>query len=70
MINETILMKRAEFFKDHKIAVHIPKKNNWFNNGLIKEIGEDYLILIDEKEGEVPIFFSEMFDVLKREEKQ
>jgi len=68
-MNEMI-RKKAEFFKDKNLAVHISKKNNWFHNGLIKEINNDFLILIDEIEGEMPIFFIEIIEIQKREDKE
>jgi len=68
-MNEMI-RKKAEFFKDKNLAVHISKKNNWFHNGLIKEINQDFLILVDEIEGEMPIFFIEIIEIQKREDKE
>ena len=65
-----ITRKKAEFFKDKNLAVHISKKNNWFHNGLIKEINQDFLILVDEIEGEMPIFFIEIIEIQKREDKE
>ncbi len=65
-----IQRKKAFFFKDKNIAVHISKDNNWFHNGIIKEIEDEFLILIDEREGETPIFFGEIVDIKKREEKR
>lgn len=67
-MNET-KRNKAQFFKDRNIAVHISKKNNWFHNGKILDIESDFLILIDEKEGEMPIFFDEIFEIEKREDK-
>lgn len=69
MDNETT-RKKAEFFKNRNIAVHISKKNNWFANGKILEIESDFLILIDDIEGEMPIFFDEIHEIEKREEKR
>ena len=66
---EEVIIKKLEFFKERNIAVHIVKNNNWFHNGIIKEINNDLLILTDEKEGDMPIFFMEIVDVEKREEK-
>jgi len=59
--------KKAEFFYNRKIEVHITKFNNWFHNGKIIEIKKDFLILDDEKEGEMPIFFTEIFEIERRE---
>jgi len=71
MMNETneVIRKKAEFFKNKNLAVHISKKNNWFHNGFIKEIHYDFLMLIDEIEGEMPIFFDEIYEIQKREDK-
>ena len=66
---ETIRKKILFYFKQN-LAVHIKKKNNWFHNGKIKSIESDHCILIDEKEGEMPIFFLEIFEVEKREVKK
>ena len=63
---ETI-RKKLEFYRDQEIAVHIKKKNQWFYNGIIIKIDVDFIILRDEKEGDMPIFFSEIFEVEKRE---
>jgi len=65
-----IKRKKAMFFRDNNISVHIKKNNNWFCNGFILEIKEDFLILDDEKEGKMPIFFGEIFEIEKREEKE
>jgi len=59
--------KKAEFFYSRGIEVHITKFNNWFHNGKILEVKEDFLILDDEKEDEMPIFFTEIFEIEKRE---
>lgn len=59
--------KKAEFFFNRKIDVHITKLNNWFHNGKIIKIENDFLILQDEKEGEMPIFYGEIFEIEKRE---
>ena len=62
--------KKAEFYKNQNLIVHITKKNNWWHNGIIKKINDDFLILVDEKEGELPIFFLEIVEIEKREEKR
>jgi len=70
MNENEILYKRAEFFKGKNIAVHIVKKNGWFHNGLILDLEIDFLILKDEVDGETPIFFQEIIEIEKREEKR
>jgi len=67
MEDDNILYEKAKFFKNNNIDVHISKKNNWFHNGKIIDIEHDFLILIDEKNGEMPIFFKEIFEIEKRE---
>ena len=62
-------MKTAQFYKDKKRAVHIAKKDGRFLNGIIEEVSADYLILIDEKLGEMPVFFLEVLAVEPREKK-
>ena len=66
---ETI-RKKILFYSKQNLAVHITKHNNWFHNGVVKIVGDDHCILIDEKEGEMPIFFSEIFEVEKRDDKK
>ena len=63
-----IMKKKAEFFKDKNLAVHIIKKNTYFYNGFITEIHSDFLMLIDAVDGEMPIFFAEIKEIRKREE--
>ncbi len=67
---EDTIRKKLEFYFKQKLAVHIKKNNNWFHNGEISSIHSDHCILIDEKEGRMPIYFSEIFEVEKREVKR
>ena len=67
---EEIIRKKILFYFQQDLAVHIKKHNNWFHNGVIKSVESDHCILIDEKEGEMPIFFSEIFEVQKKEERK
>lgn len=55
--NET---KRAEYFLDKKIAVHIIKTSGEWMNGTIKNVSEDFFILDDRIKGEQFIYFSEL----------
>lgn len=66
--NENFFNK-SKYFKEKNICIHISKKNGWFHNGFICDIQSDFLILIDEKDGEIPIFFNEINEIEKREEK-
>jgi len=63
---EKIIKKKLEFFKNQKVAVHISKKNEWFHNGKILEIQGDLIILDDEKNGAMPIYFEEIKDIEKK----
>ena len=65
-----IMREKAKFFMNQNIAVHISKKNNFFHNGIIKEISSDFLIIVDEVEGELPVFYQEIFEIQKREAKE
>ena len=67
---ETLIHKKVNFFYEKNVAVHISKSNSWFHNGYIKEINSDFLILADEKEGDMPIFFMEIVDIEKREDRR
>ena len=50
--------------------VHISLKNFKFHNGIIIEVNTDFLIIIDEKHGQIPIYFNEVYDIEPREEKE
>ena len=70
-MNETNeLYEKAKFFFTKDVAVHISKKNNWFHNGKIVNLEKEFLILIDEKTGEMPIFFNEIIEIEGREERR
>lgn len=49
--------------------VHISLRNFKFYNGLIVDVNTDFLIIIDEKLGQLPIYFNEIYDIEPREEK-
>lgn len=63
------LYKRAKFFMNRNQPVHVSKKNYWFNNGIIKELSAEFLIIVDEVVGEMPVFFSEIYEIEPREPK-
>lgn len=64
------LQKKAEFFKEKVRPVHISKKDYMFHNGIILEVSSDFLIIEDEKLGELPIFFEEIKYIAPREPKR
>lgn len=55
-----MIRKKAEFFLEKKINVHIQKRNGQFYNGLVLECSSEHLVMIDRKVGELIIFFSEI----------
>jgi hypothetical protein len=65
-----ILKKKTKYFFENKILVHIRKHNGYFHNGLILELEGDLFILDDEKSGAIPIYYLEILEIEKREEKK
>ncbi len=65
-----ILKRKVRYFFENKILVHIKKKNTYFHNGLILELEGDLLILDDERDGSMPIYFLEILEIEKREERK
>jgi sRNA-binding regulator protein Hfq len=62
--------EKAKYFYINKISVHIFKKNGFFHNGFILEVGSDFIILDDEKDGSTPIYFIEIKEIEKRRDKE
>ncbi len=67
-INE-LMKQKVKYFFDDKIKVHIKKKNGYIHNGLILEIQGDLIILDDKKNGAMPIYFLEIFEIEKMEKR-
>lgn len=67
-IKELIKRKAIYFYKD-KIKVHIKKHNGYIHNGLILELQGDLLIIDDRVNGAMPIYFMEIFEIEKMEER-
>jgi hypothetical protein len=61
---EMIVRKLKVFFSE-KIDVHLSLINKEWANGSIKEICDTYIILIENKKGEIPILFEEILEVDK-----
>ena len=55
-----ILREQLEFYKKHKIKIHVLKKNSQFYNGFVLEIASDFFIMDDDKLGGMPIHFIEI----------
>lgn len=64
-MNATIRTK-AEFYKSKEIAVHISTADRFYN-GLIIDVSEERLILLDEKLGEMFLLFCEIKFIEPRE---
>ena len=74
--DEEIIRDKLHFFSDKNLAVHITSKiilqngkSKWFN-GKVKKYFDNYIEFDDENEGLLPIHFSQILDVEKREEKR
>ena len=70
MNNEMILKAKAEFFKEKDILVHISITGMRFYNGEIDSIDDKKIILIDEKLGELVVYFSEIKSIEPRGKKR
>jgi hypothetical protein len=61
---------KVKYFFENKIKVHISRTNGFFHNGLILEYVEDYIILDDKRNGAIPIYFIEIREIEKMEERE
>lgn len=61
--------QKALFFKNKNQEVYIKLESGFFYRGSIKDLGSDFLILDDERLGEMPVFFSEVVTIEPREVK-
>lgn len=66
---ERAIQKKAGYFFENKIAVHIIKKNGFFHNGFILEIQGDLIILDDRFDGSMQIYSFEIIEIEKMREK-
>jgi hypothetical protein len=64
-MNEENIRLKAKTFCKHKIDVHITQEDGAWKNGKIKKVHEDYLMLEERLEGELPVFFSEIKNIVK-----
>jgi hypothetical protein len=60
MENENEIRRKIEIFFERKIPVHVCLNSNRFYNGLIMELGSDFLVLNDRCDGDMFIVFSEI----------
>ena len=71
-MNKEELLKKISYYFEKALPVHVVKPNGQFANGHIKEISEDFFLLKDFVVGDMPIFHSEIIDIIpfrEREEK-
>ena len=61
---------KAKFFKDLNWKVHILRTNGYFNNGTIECVEADFLLLQEDRKGLMPLFFNEIVDIEKWEDKE
>jgi hypothetical protein len=63
-MNETKDTKRrVELFFENKINVHIDTFDNRFYNGIILELGSDFLLIFERVLGKTFILFSEIRNI-------
>jgi len=65
-----LMKKKAGYYFDLKKQVHITLNNRNFLNGSIKEIKVDFLMFDDFLNGEMPVFFLEIFEIEPYENKK
>ncbi|MEM4270659.1 MAG: hypothetical protein QXO70_01030 [Candidatus Pacearchaeota archaeon] len=64
-----ILRKKAEYFHSKNISVHVTlKDSNFLNGDIIESSSPDFFLLEEFKEGELPVFYIEIFDIKKYKE--
>jgi hypothetical protein len=57
MIGVDTLKKRVKVMFDLNSPVHIITKDETWLNGYILSMNDDYFLLLDRKDGEIPIFY-------------
>jgi len=62
MIRNKTLYETAKFYFDKQISVHICLESNTWLNGIISEVKEDRLILMEERFNEMIILFDRIKD--------
>ena len=63
--DETTIKEKVNTFFELKISVHISLKNKDWRNGDIISISEKYFLLNENHLGEIPIFFTDIYDIDK-----
>ena len=63
-MNDKNVNSKIAFFKEKNTKVHIDCSNRFYNGFILDvEPGKEFLILIDDKLGEVPIMFEEIVNI-------
>ena len=68
--DKDLLREKVNYFYKNNLPVHVIKKNKEWLNGEIIEVSADFFILKENKEGEVPVFYLEVFDIEKFKEEK
>ena len=65
MIEEkrTQVIEKLSYYKSKDIAIHLTLDGGKFYNGVVVDVNDDRLILLDKKLGEVYVGFDELIDV-------
>lgn len=59
--NETeFLVKKAEYFLKKKTPLHVSLKTGEWYNGVIMKVSADFILLFENKIGEMPVFYMEI----------
>lgn len=70
MVDLIELKRRAELFFEHKINVHIDTFEKKYYNGLILEIGSDFLFIHERLIGKTFVLFSQIETLEPYKEKE
>lgn len=58
--SQILFKKKIQYFFDKNIPIHLKFKLNYFKNGYVTEINNDFFILDDFRDGEIIVFFLEL----------
>ena len=73
MIDDTIKDK-INYFSTQQCKVHLTKKptpkfpRGKFHNGIVAQVYDDFILFLDEKEGQIEVLFFEISDIEKYRE--
>jgi hypothetical protein len=57
--NKSSVKIKLQYYKDKNLQVHLSLENGWLN-GTIIDFLEDYFLLNELKDGEIPVTYSEV----------